>query len=64
MTEAVSSVWMQLRHQLVRSFPGFYELEPNGPLAMDLGKMVGSWKSDQKAKLCASMESQWKMSWR
>jgi len=38
MTEAVSSAWMQLRHELIRSFPGFYELEPNGPLAMDLGE--------------------------
>lgn len=38
MTEAVSSAWMQLRHDLGRSLPGFYELEPNGPLVMDLGK--------------------------
>lgn len=38
MTETVSSVWKQLRSEVVRSFPGFYELEPNGPLAMDLGK--------------------------
>ena len=38
MTEAVSSAWTQLRHDLRRSLPGFYELEPNGPLVMDLGK--------------------------
>ena len=38
MTEAVSSAWMQLRQELIRSFPGFYELELNGPLVMDLGE--------------------------
>ena len=38
MTEAVSSAWMQLRQELTRSFPRFYELEPNGPLVMDLGE--------------------------
>lgn len=38
MTEAVSSAWVQLRCELIRSFPKFYELEPNGPLVMDLGE--------------------------
>lgn len=38
MTEAVSSAWIQLRHELDRLFPGFYELEPNGSLVMDLGR--------------------------
>lgn len=38
MTEEISSAWMQLRQELRRSFPGFYEMEPNGPLVMDLGK--------------------------
>jgi hypothetical protein len=37
MTEAVSPDWTQLRADLMQSFPQFYELEPNGPLAMDLG---------------------------
>lgn len=37
MTESVSSGWTQLRADLMRSFPQFYELEPNGPLVMDLG---------------------------
>src|SRR5689334_16093319 len=37
MTEPGSSVWVQLRADLMRSFPQFYELEPSGPLIMDLG---------------------------
>ena len=37
MTEPASSAWAQLRTDLMRSFPQFYELEPNGPLVMDLG---------------------------
>jgi hypothetical protein len=37
MTEPTSPVWAQLRADLMRSFPQFYELEPNGPLVMDLG---------------------------
>lgn len=37
MTEQVSPVWTQLRADLKRSFPQFYELEPEGPLLMDLG---------------------------
>ena len=37
MTEAVSPDWPQLRADLMRSFPQFYELESNGPLVMDLG---------------------------
>lgn len=37
MTEPASSAWVQLRTDLMRSFPQFYELEPNGPLVMDLG---------------------------
>jgi hypothetical protein len=37
MTQQASQAWIQLRTNLKRSFPQFYELEPNGPLAMDLG---------------------------
>ena len=37
MTESVSPTWLQLRADLIRSFPQFYELEPDGPLLMDLG---------------------------
>lgn len=37
MTEPGSTTWVQLRTDLTRSFPQFYELEPNGPLIMDLG---------------------------
>jgi len=38
MTEPAPSTWIQLRTELVRAFPQFYELEPNGPLVMDLGE--------------------------
>lgn len=38
MTETVSPTWIQLRADLKRSFPQFYELEPEGPLVMDLGE--------------------------
>lgn len=37
MTEPASSAWTQLRADLRQSFPQFYELEPDGPLVMDLG---------------------------
>ncbi len=37
MTEPASLPWAQLRADLLHSFPKFYELEPNGPLVMDLG---------------------------
>lgn len=37
MTESVSPGWTQCRAELVQTFPQLYELEPNGPLAMDLG---------------------------
>jgi hypothetical protein len=37
MTQQASQAWIQLRTHLKRSFPQFYELEPDGPLAMDLG---------------------------
>ena len=38
MTESASSAWLHLRTDLKRLFPQFYELEPNGPLVMDLGE--------------------------
>jgi hypothetical protein len=38
MTEHGDSTWTQLRTGLVQSFSQFYELEPNGPLVMDLGE--------------------------
>jgi hypothetical protein len=37
MTEPASPAWVQLRADLIGTFPQFYELEPNGPLVMDLG---------------------------
>lgn len=37
MTEQASQAWIRLRTNLKRSFPQLYELEPDGPLAMDLG---------------------------
>lgn len=37
MTQQASQAWIRLRTNLKRSFPQFYELEPDGPLAMDLG---------------------------
>jgi hypothetical protein len=38
MTERTSPPWAQLRADLKQSFPQFYELEPDGPLLMDLGE--------------------------
>ncbi|HMS86491.1 MAG TPA: hypothetical protein PKD12_22895 [Nitrospira sp.] len=38
MMEPDSSTWLQLRADLTQSFPQFYELEPNGPLLMELGE--------------------------
>src|SRR5262249_7304685 len=38
MTEQVSPDWTQFRTELGRAFPQLYELQPNGPLAMDLGE--------------------------
>ena len=38
MTEQASPAWVQLRADLKQSFPQFYELEPEGPLLMDLGE--------------------------
>lgn len=37
MTDPDSSAWTQLRTALTRSFPQLSELEPGGPLAMELG---------------------------
>ena len=37
MTESISPTWLQLRADLIRSFPQFYELEPDGSLLMELG---------------------------
>lgn len=37
MTEAASPAWPQLCASLTQTFPQFYELEPGGPLMMDLG---------------------------
>jgi hypothetical protein len=37
MTEATSPLWMEARRTLSRAFPQLYELEPDGPLALDLG---------------------------
>jgi hypothetical protein len=37
MAELISPTWPQLRADFVQTFPQLYELEPNGPLLMDLG---------------------------
>lgn len=37
MTEPVPSAWPELRTALMKAFPQLYELEPSGPLVMDLG---------------------------
>ncbi len=37
MTEISATTWLQLRADLVQTFPQFYELEPDGPLLMELG---------------------------
>jgi hypothetical protein len=37
MTESVSPLWPPVKATLLASFPQFYELLPDGPLALDLG---------------------------
>lgn len=37
MTDPDITTWLQLRADLIQSFPQFYDLEPDGPLLMDLG---------------------------
>lgn len=37
MSEPVSSLWTEARSTLSKTFPHLYELEPGGPLALDLG---------------------------
>jgi hypothetical protein len=37
MTEARSPLWTEARSTLSKAFPQLYELEPDGPLALDLG---------------------------
>jgi len=37
MSEARSQQWTEARSMLSKAFPQLYELEPNGPLALDLG---------------------------
>ncbi|HLZ35630.1 MAG TPA: hypothetical protein VKP13_16610 [Nitrospira sp.] len=37
MSEPVSPLWTEARSTLVKAFPQLYELEPGGPLALDLG---------------------------
>jgi hypothetical protein len=38
MTEAKSPLWTDARRTLSKAFPQLYELEPDGPLALDLGQ--------------------------
>ena len=37
MSETVSPQWKEARTTLAKAFPQLYELEPDGPLALDLG---------------------------
>ena len=37
MSEITSPQWKEARAKLANAFPQLYELEPNGPLALDLG---------------------------
>ncbi len=37
MSESVSPLWSEARSTLSKAFPQLYELEPGGPLALDLG---------------------------
>lgn len=37
MTETRSPLWSEARSTLSKAFPQLYELEPDGPLALDLG---------------------------
>src|SRR5262245_4729753 len=38
MSEPASPHWSEARAALIQAFPEFYELEPGGPLALDLGQ--------------------------
>jgi len=38
MSEPESPLWIGARNTLTKTFPQFYELEPGGPLALDLGE--------------------------
>ena len=38
MSEPASPLWAEARNSLARTFPELYELEPGGPLALDLGQ--------------------------
>lgn|SRR5262245_37792518 len=38
MSEPASPHWSEARTALIQAFPEFYELEPGGPLALDLGQ--------------------------
>jgi len=38
MNEPESPLWTGARNTLTKTFPQFYELEPGGPLALDLGE--------------------------
>jgi hypothetical protein len=38
MSETASLLWTEARNTLTTAFPQFYELEPGGPLALDLGQ--------------------------
>jgi len=38
MNESESSLWAGARNTLTKTFPQLYELEPGGPLALDLGE--------------------------
>ena len=37
MSRSVSPLWTEARRALSKAFPQLYELEPDGPLALDLG---------------------------
>lgn len=37
MSETVAGTWDHVRRALTERFPQFYELEPGGPLALDIG---------------------------
>ncbi len=38
MSETISTTWEQVRKVLTQTFPQFYELEPGGPLVLDMGE--------------------------
>jgi hypothetical protein len=62
MTAGELSQWKDARSALAKAFPQLYELEPDGPLALDLGPDGGCSRSSRRANCSASTASRWRTS--